>query len=78
MLETSQLGHLRLASIPLDQRIEWAITIMNELEKKAAEHIAKTCGTVFKAAVAYRAFMQGVKLRMELEGWTPPAKSSAK
>jgi hypothetical protein len=45
---------------------------MNESERKAAEHIAKQCSQVYKAASSYRAFMQGVKLRLELEGWAPP------
>lgn len=48
--------------------------MMTETEKKAIEHIAKQCGQTFKAASSYRAFMQGVKLRLELESWTPPTK----
>lgn len=35
-------------------------SIFTETEKKAAEHIAKQCGSVWKAAASYRAFMQGV------------------
>jgi len=46
-----------------------------ELEDKAKDdHIAKMCGSTYKAASSYLAFMRAVKLRIELEGYTPPPK----
>ena len=53
-------------------------SIFTDSEQKAADHISKQCASTHAAALSYRAFMQAVKLRMELQGWTPPPKSKAK
>lgn len=49
-----------------------------ELERTAINHIAKMCASTFKAAAAYLALMRAIKLRIELEGYTPPAKEKTK
>ena len=49
-------------------------TPYTELEVKAKDHIAKMCGSTYKAASSYLAFMRAVKLRIEIEGYTPPPK----
>ena len=49
-----------------------------EPEKNAMNHIAKMCSSCHKAAASYLALMRAVKLRLELEGYTPPTKPKTK
>lgn len=49
--------------------------IFTEAESKAIEHISRQCGHTWKAAMAYRAMMQAIKIRKQPEGWTEPKKT---
>jgi hypothetical protein len=49
-----------------------------ELEGKAMNHIAKMCSSNYKAAASYLALMRAIKLRIELEGYTPPLKPTTR
>lgn len=49
-----------------------------EAEGRAVNHIVKMCSSNFKAASAYLTFMRAVKLRLEIEGYTPPTKTQTR